>query len=92
MTARLVGMETPNKGRLEVKYNEDPWGTVCDDDFDLQDANVACKMLGYTEAEMLLSNLGEEFLPFLTDATPIVLDDLACTGKKAHCLNAGVVA
>ena len=90
MTARLVGLETPNKGRLEVKYNEDPWGTVCDDVFDMMDANVACKMLGYTEAEMILSNTNEEFLPHVTFATTeIVLDDLACTGEENTLLACG---
>ena len=42
---RLAG-GTETEGRLEVKYN-DVWGTVCDDRFQDEDAQVACYMLGF---------------------------------------------
>ncbi|XP_031805224.1 lysyl oxidase homolog 4 [Sarcophilus harrisii] len=47
---RLVGAGSqPEEGRLEVLH-EGQWGTVCDDDFSLLEANVACRQLGFEAA------------------------------------------
>jgi hypothetical protein len=43
---RLVDGKTPFEGRLEVFYRGQ-WGTVCDDQFDVRAAKVACSMLGF---------------------------------------------
>ncbi|XP_070557234.1 uncharacterized protein [Ptychodera flava] len=43
---RLVGGTTPYEGNLQVYYN-DEWGSVCDDGWDINDAKVACRELGF---------------------------------------------
>jgi hypothetical protein len=43
---RLTGATQPNSGRVEICIHG-VWGIVCDDGWDLQDANVVCGQVGY---------------------------------------------
>ena len=43
---RLVGGEVPSEGRIEI-YHDNVWGTVCDDDFGLNEGGMVCRSLGY---------------------------------------------
>ena len=76
---RLTDGATENEGRIEVRQNvEDWWGIVCDNSFDINDANVFCKMLGYTNgAEVYYtgSYFGHGNLNYH-------LDYLGCTGAE----------
>lgn len=42
----LAGGSNEGQGTLQV-YHENQWGTICDDNFDVNDAKVICKMIGH---------------------------------------------
>ena len=61
---------------MEVYYNGE-WGTVCDDKWDLNDAHVVCRQLGFGPAN---AARGEVF--YGQGSGKIWLDDVNCTGTE----------
>ncbi len=72
----LRGGNSPYKGRVEV-YHDGRWGTVCDDGWDLNDANVVCRQLGYREAWRAAREA-----TYGQGGGPIWMDDLRCRGDE----------
>ena len=75
---RLVGGSAHNEGRLEVLVGDEV-GTVCDDGWGMEEAEVACRQLGFPGAIRATSGGW-----FGSGTGPILLDDVVCTGHEAQ--------
>ncbi|XP_071494585.1 scavenger receptor cysteine-rich domain-containing protein DMBT1-like [Diadema antillarum] len=75
---RLAGGATDREGRVEVLYNGE-WGTVCDDSWDIDDANVVCRMLGFLEA-----TAAPHEAHYGPGSGSIILDDVSCNGQEEN--------
>ena len=73
---RLVDGVTSHEGRVEVFANG-AWGTVCDDEFDINEAHVICRMLGYSGA---LEAFGGAY--YGRGRGKILMDQLECAGDE----------
>ena len=86
-TLRLVNGSTPNEGRLEMYYANE-WGTICDDYWTDDEADVACKALGYERGAV---DNGGRFLGgyfgFAERGVPIWLDNVNCEGDETNLLD-----
>ncbi|XP_028408889.1 scavenger receptor cysteine-rich type 1 protein M130-like [Dendronephthya gigantea] len=76
---RLRGPSRLNgTGRVEILYLG-IWGTICDDNWDINDARVACRQLGYWNA---LRALRGRDVP--SGSGQIWLDEVGCTGTEQN--------
>lgn len=77
LSLRLVNGDNECSGRLEVFYNGS-WGTICDDDWNINSARVVCRQLSCGDAVSAKNSA------FFGEGTgDILMDDVKCTGDES---------
>ena len=77
---RLQGSPHASVGRLEVWRNE-MWGSVCNEHFTIEVANVVCRQLGFDQA---LDYAAGGY--FGQSTGPIHMSNVICTGNEVPSL------
>ncbi|KAI6656892.1 hypothetical protein LOD99_16194 [Oopsacas minuta] len=72
---RLTGGSKPSEGAVEIFF-EGSWGILCDTVWEIEDANVACRSLGYPGALQALA------VGFTDNTDEELLDIVACNGTE----------
>ncbi|XP_039680566.1 scavenger receptor cysteine-rich type 1 protein M130-like [Perca fluviatilis] len=82
-SVRLENGTSLCSGRLEVKSNQStqPWSSVCEDDFDLQDAEVVCRELGCGSPSVLQGALYGDM------EAPVWTKEFQCRGHESALLD-----
>ena len=78
---RLADGGAPKQGRVEINVGG-VWGTVCDDWWDINDAQVVCRMLNLSSATAAPRDAA-----FGEGRGPIWLDDVRCTGNETSLMS-----
>lgn len=78
---RLVGGDSVCSGRVEILYN-DQWGTVCDDNWDINDAEVVCREMKCGSAVEVKKGAF-----FGSGVGKIWLDRVRCSGTEGSLFN-----
>merc|ERR1711970_764606 len=73
---RLTGGRDETEGNVEV-YHEGVWGGICDDEWDKDEAKVACKSLGYPGADIATNGARYGYSPAV-----IWMDNMYCYGTE----------
>ena len=76
---RLVNGSSRYDGRVEV-WHKGQWGTVCDRDWDVDDAKVVCRQLDMSHENALVKTGAY----FGKRSGPIWLDKVNCTGSEQN--------
>ena len=77
LPVRLQGSPHASTGRLEV-WRNNMWGSVCNEHFTIEAANVVCRQLGFDQAL--------DYTPggyFGQSTGPIHMSNVMCTGNEA---------
>ena len=79
----------PNEGFIEIKGSNGIWGAkhhiwggICDDSWDKPDADVVCRMLGYSSSETVYTSSKPFGHGTYHGTASFVLDDVKCVGTE----------
>ncbi|XP_013420619.1 MAM and LDL-receptor class A domain-containing protein 2 [Lingula anatina] len=75
---RLAGGFNPWEGRVQV-YHAGLWGDICGSEWDIYDAQVVCRMLGYRSAESAYTDSGTLFG---SSSSRTWLSNVGCVGYE----------
>ena len=75
---QLVGGSQPGQGRVEIFYSN-AWGTVCDSLWDINDAEVVCRELGYIGVIQVYSSAA-----FGQGVGFVWMSNVRCNGREEH--------
>eukprot|EP00057_Strongylocentrotus_purpuratus_P009894 XP_011664368.1 PREDICTED: uncharacterized protein LOC105438351 [Strongylocentrotus purpuratus] len=81
---RLTGGVTPREGKVELLCNGS-WGSICHNNWDIDDAIVVCRSLGYGST---LNASGSSV--YGSGSGPILLDDVSFTGSVLDCAQSSI--
>ena len=77
-----MGEKTSRKGLVQVYYNK-TWGWVCADQWNKQNADVACRMMGFNGS----LSTGFEIQNSKEASITSWMNNLQCTGKESSLLS-----
>ena len=72
---RLVNRSSPSEGKAEV-FHSGSWWQMCSASFDLREANVVCRQLGFVRAQAV------QFSVHIQD-TGVQWMHVSCSGSEA---------
>ncbi|XP_044056351.1 galectin-3-binding protein A-like [Siniperca chuatsi] len=78
---RLAGGQDHSEGRVEI-FHDGAWGSVCDDDWDINDAHIVCRQLQFPGATEALASSA-----FGNGDGNIWMDNLGCIGTEMNLLH-----
>ena len=78
---RLGSGTIPTEGRVEVLYDS-VWGSIVDDNWDINDANVICRQLGFPGATIAYLTA-----QFGNGKGPVYMSDVECSGSEVNLLD-----
>ena len=80
---RFGGSSNAYEGYVEINVNGQGWKGVCDDSFDMDDAQVICRMAGF-EKGAAKAHIKSQPFGYGSSKSKFAADNLECKGDEAN--------